>query len=675
MALDTMDLTIELRLVAGLGALFLGSAALLGALRRVRGRRFWLLCAALAIWNLGVVGRYLRAPTSAGLWARLALLGLCAAAPLALHLALRLRRASRAIRRALLWTAYGLSTVLWLSAWTAVYDIQPYWNLITAATLGGILATALVFLGLYAFALPKGPEGTAYRLLFGGAVVATLGGLSDFIPRNERRVPFIDVAVLLFLVLACAIIVRHRFLDPTTLLTRLLAVLAGAIMSGLLVYSVILMAGQRLLPLIVASGIILMLVQPAWRLLNADTGILFSGSNPVTRGLIKVSHGLTRAQDRAAMMHAVREGRRLLPEGVQLGFYLRRTADERFHLAYRVARDPMPASIESGSPLSRFVAQERTPVTKRFLAEEVEEARGSRREGAQAALEQMRELRAELIVPVFHGDILTGCLSLGGDVDPQYLTAELADTFLAVSNQAMESLERIEALEQARQREALAAVGEMAAGLAHEIRNPVAAIRGAAQLLLEEDESTAEEKRTGEMLEVIQQETAQLGRVVSDFLEYANPRGRGRRPVDIADELRRAIRAAEVAGMGLAGGVRVDPDTPAVIADAEQLHRIFCNLIWNAREAAGPDGHLQVEVAPDGSGRVSIRFEDDGGGIPPSEMTRLFKPFHTTKAHGTGLGLALVHRLVEAHDGEIHVEGRPGRGAVFTIILPTGART
>jgi len=177
------------------------------------------------------------------------------------------------------------------------------------------------------------------------------------------------------------------------------------------------------------------------------------------------------------------------------------------------------------------------------------------------------------------------------------------------------------------------------------------------------------------MLEVIQQETAQLGRVVSDFLEYASPRGRGRRPVDISDELRRAMRAAEAAGMGLAGGVRVDPDTPAVVADSEQLQRIFCNLIWNAREAAGSNGHLHVEVAPDGGGRVSIRFEDDGEGIPPSEMPRLFKPFHTTKANGTGLGLALVHRLVEAHDGEIRVEGRPGRGAVFTIILPTGART
>jgi len=100
------------------------------------------------------------------------------------------------------------------------------------------------------------------------------------------------------------------------------------------------------------------------------------------------------------------------------------------------------------------------------------------------------------------------------------------------------------------------------------------------------------------------------------------------------------------------------------------LRRVFENLIRNAWEATGDEGRLRVDLHELSRNRVAIRFEDDGPGIPASEVSRLFKPFYTAKPGGTGLGLSLVHRIVDAHRGEISVEGRPGIGAAFTVILP-----
>jgi signal transduction histidine kinase len=280
-------------------------------------------------------------------------------------------------------------------------------------------------------------------------------------------------------------------------------------------------------------------------------------------------------------------------------------------------------------------------------------------------------MRAEMVAPLLRGEHLVGWIGVGGGYPGGYLTADTAAALLAVGNQAVASLGRIAAVEEARRRQALAAVGEMAAGLAHEVRNPVGAIRGAAQVLAAEREPG----RAAEMLEVIEEETGRLGRVVGDFLDYARPDSPRREPVDLAGLLRSCLRSAEAAGLGLRAEVRVAPGTPPVLGDPDQLGRALNNLVRNAREAAGPDGSLRTELRPHGRHDVALRLEDDGPGIPPEVMSRLFQPFHTSKAGGTGLGLALAHRIIEAHGGSIRAEGRPGQGAAFTIILPAAKET
>jgi signal transduction histidine kinase len=171
---------------------------------------------------------------------------------------------------------------------------------------------------------------------------------------------------------------------------------------------------------------------------------------------------------------------------------------------------------------------------------------------------------------------------------------------------------------------------------------------------------------------VIGEEAARLERVLGEFLEYARPGAPRRERVDLEPLARRVIQGLSLAGMKMEVELSVDPRASAVSGDPDQLHRAFENLARNAWEATGHGGRLRIEIAPESEGCISVRFEDNGPGIPEARTPELFQPFYSTKAGGTGLGLALIHRIVDAHGGEIHVEGREGLGAVFTLILPTG---
>jgi signal transduction histidine kinase len=175
------------------------------------------------------------------------------------------------------------------------------------------------------------------------------------------------------------------------------------------------------------------------------------------------------------------------------------------------------------------------------------------------------------------------------------------------------------------------------------------------------------------MLGVIREETARLERVVGEFLDYARPASPRREPVDLADAARRVARDAGLAGLDVRIDLDVEPETPPAAGDPDQIRRVFENLVRNAAQATGPGGTLRIRIASSG-GRVTARFEDDGPGIPDDRLASLFQPFQTTRVGGTGLGLALVHRIVEAHAGEIEVDGRPGIGAVFTLTFPAFPR-
>lgn len=233
--------------------------------------------------------------------------------------------------------------------------------------------------------------------------------------------------------------------------------------------------------------------------------------------------------------------------------------------------------------------------------------------------------------------------------------------------------ERREALQRELARsERLSSLGQMAAGLAHEIRNPLGSIQGAAELL--GDDAPAGSKKR-ELFDVLQKESRRLGGVVDDFLTFARPRPLTLAPVEIAAVIERSVSQMQIDAnaRSIKIDTKLDPQLPRIDADAEQLHQVLLNLLLNAL-AASPD-HARIEVSAartshDSLTAVAITVQDWGAGIPEDALSRVFDPFFTTRESGTGLGLSISHTIVTDHGGSIDIDSTPGNGCAVTVTLP-----
>lgn len=238
---------------------------------------------------------------------------------------------------------------------------------------------------------------------------------------------------------------------------------------------------------------------------------------------------------------------------------------------------------------------------------------------------------------------------------------------------------RLEALRLRAQR--LEAVAELSASLAHEIKNPLASIRSSVEQLSRRAAATSDERTLGEL---ITRESDRLSRLLSEFLDFARVQAERRDHLDLRDVVRSAVALAGThPDRGASVRIGADlPDAPASLAgDEDLLHRAFFNLVLNACQAVGETGQVSVSLRavperdrpaglPFAGASYAIEVRDDGPGIPPDIQDRLFEPFATTKPGGSGLGLAVVHRAIEAHRGVILVDS-DASGTRFTVYLPT----
>ena len=243
-----------------------------------------------------------------------------------------------------------------------------------------------------------------------------------------------------------------------------------------------------------------------------------------------------------------------------------------------------------------------------------------------------------------------------------------------------QDLTRVREMEELlRRSERLSVVGQLATGLAHEIRNPLASLSGAIELL--GADLRAEDASSRRLVRIVERETARLNRLVSDFLSYATGREPRRTVVplrELFDEIRDLWSTGEYAAQSLK--LEIEPGL-AALGDPDQLRQVFWNLILNAAQAEPVDACVRVcaVAVRDAEGSqpcVRVDVHDRGAGIPPESLERVFEPFFTTKAKGTGLGLATVYRVVEAHGGELRLASDPGRGTTASVILdraPTDA--
>ncbi len=221
--------------------------------------------------------------------------------------------------------------------------------------------------------------------------------------------------------------------------------------------------------------------------------------------------------------------------------------------------------------------------------------------------------------------------------------------------------------------ERLAAAGELAAGVAHEIRNPLAAIVNATTLLDRPEMLTPEERTS--TLDAVRKEARRLNRILSDFLIFARPREPKRLPGDIREVVEHVaalIRDDPARARLVELRTRVDAGVPSFAFDPDQLTQVLLNVALNGIEAMGGRGRLSLEVERQ-NGEITIAVADTGRGIPPEERGRVFEPFFSRKPGGTGLGLTIVRRIVAAHGGHIDIQSEPGHGTRFTIALPAEA--
>jgi signal transduction histidine kinase len=255
-----------------------------------------------------------------------------------------------------------------------------------------------------------------------------------------------------------------------------------------------------------------------------------------------------------------------------------------------------------------------------------------------------------------------------------FITLYFLSTFaviIMVLERARSESERLHA--RLREVERLATAGELAAGMAHEIRNPLAAIVNATALLTDETGLTPDERAA--TLGAVRTEARRLNRILSDFLHFARPPAARRAPGDIREVVHHVsglIRDDRSRASRVDVRVAVDPAVPRFAFDRDQVTQVLWNVALNGVEAMNGRGRLSLEVARQ-NGDVALAVSDTGPGIPRERLARVFEPFYSGKPNGSGLGLTIAERIVAAHGGRIEIDSEPGRGTRVTLLFPLEA--
>jgi two-component system sensor histidine kinase PilS (NtrC family) len=288
--------------------------------------------------------------------------------------------------------------------------------------------------------------------------------------------------------------------------------------------------------------------------------------------------------------------------------------------------------------------------------------------------ETLRALEKGQNSPRFEASCLTSegmRVRLGYSISP--LSSEAGETTGMVIT--FQDLTQVRSLEEtSRRQDRLAAIGRMAASIAHEIRNPLAAMRGSIQMLRSEMDSDSSQT---ELMEIILRESDRLNRIITDFLSYARPRSLTQARVDVGDLLHQTFALMRHSPeIGADQGIVEELPAEPVFAEADegQLKQVFWNLARNALQAMPHGGTLRASLEKNSHDRLRISFTDTGRGMSPDQVEHLFEPFSSTTG-GTGLGLSIVYQIIRDHGGTINVRSRVEQGTTITIELPTATNS
>ncbi|MDP2344205.1 MAG: ATP-binding protein [Deltaproteobacteria bacterium] len=553
-------------------------------------------------------------------------------------------------------------------------------------------------------------ERTRLQTLAVGGMVAAVFCAVDLMAFAGLPLPAVGgLIVALYVYFLSQAILSSRLLDLHELLGKVLVFGSLALILAVVYGLLFLWVGDRrgffLSNTLVASSLILILFEPVkTRLEETATRVFFREQLTFTRGLRRLVPRLMTTIELPRAFSAVLDEVYEAKRATHAGAYLLDQGGLAFQLQeYRGAQPVRVLDGNTHPALVAFLLRAQTPLLREALTRRLgrSDDRPLSKGGTSAAdvaqsesvaqetalLGGLDALTADLVVPLRVQGNVVGFLCLRDErLADAYASDEIA-ALIAVCDQLAINVENSRLFGVLRERDRLAALGEMSAGLAHEIRNPLAAIKGAAQELnprtLKGDDK--------ELMEIIIDEVNRLNGVVTEFLDYARPFRGTFAALSVNDAVKRTAQLMQhdLADMQLV--LDLDDAAPDVSGDAERLQQVLINLVLNAAEAMGRKGRVSLSTRVVDSFRdaeliglkgplrsVEVRVKDEGPGMSPSTLNQIFIPFFTTKERGTGLGLALCQRIVQHHGGQIEVRSieAPARdhGATFIIRLPASVR-
>jgi two-component system sensor histidine kinase HydH len=536
------------------------------------------------------------------------------------------------------------------------------------------------------------PEATRLTYLFyGGAAAVTLAGV-DFLPKAGIAFPTIgNVLTVIYMYFISQTLFHARLLDIKELLGKMLT-LSALVLILTIIYGLLLSWVGRDRPgvfffnTIVASFVILVIFEQlrTW-VEDRVNRWMFREKYEFSRRLQLLRQDLANIIEVRSLVARILKSLEESERATHASVYLADPSGTSYRLAGHLG--PEPTDLIEGT--TRMLFLDRLKSSGILIAENLERELTQQTADGQSdaavatrnMISTMESLHASVCIPLVLDNQLLGFLNLRDDrLREAYATDELND-LRKLAAQAAITLRNSKVYEQMKERDRLAALGQMAAGLAHEIRNPLGSIKGAAQLLHSSAAADAPDPDTEgeEYVEIIVEEVNRLDKVVSQFLGYARPDRGERQVMNINDVVHKTVQLLRSqAGDGSRIETELAAELPRVEVDPEQLRQVFLNLGINGLQAMDAQGKLEVRTRQRHGTRrgqtasfVEISFHDSGKGIPHESLSDIFIPFFTTKEGGTGLGLPICQRIVESHKGTIEVRSTPGEGSVFSVLLPS----
>jgi len=556
------------------------------------------------------------------------------------------------------------------------YHDSPFALGLTYCYVFGLLAAALIQLAQRGRQSPSRAVRDRVRFLVGVGALATTFTLADFLSFLGVTLPPIGAVLsIVFLYVMAESLARPRLADLYDISGRLLVATALAFALAGIFYLFVSVLGRfstMYLNAVLAAIVFLVLFEPLRDEVESRIHqFFFRERHALETSVTELRRRLSHVLEIEGMVDTLLSGLEASRRTTSVAIWLRDQDGDGYDIAGSTGA-MAPKRIEA---LAARPILERLAKAASISLEELAREPGKNDAPVLAASEATLGSHATSVILGVRGDDgeLVGLIAINDDRVRDAFTPEEVALLETVATQIGIAVANSRVYSRMKERDRLAALGAMAAGLAHEVKNPLGAIKGAAQLL---EEDGPREPASREFVGIILEEVNRLDRVVQSFLDYARPHAGNPVPLDVNAAVRRTAQILSTSQPESAE-VRLDlsEGVPHAKIDPEKLRQVLMNLMQNAIQAMDGRGKVTVSTAVRRPGRsdvelIEIAVRDQGPGISQKVLKNLFVPFFTTKERGTGLGLAISQSIVQGAGGTINVHTASGSGTTFTVVLP-----